>query len=56
MIDQDYFVFPNSFDFSLMKDAVIGRRKIDNYLMKQMASNRGYLIDSTDAGMFDVMV
>lgn len=47
---QDYFVFPRSFPFERMKDVVIGRVKIDNYLMALMHEMRGYLIDSTYRG------
>lgn len=47
---QDYFIFPDLFDFSVMKDAVIGRAKIDNYLLSLMNEYHGYLIDTTEKG------
>ena len=43
-------MFPRSFPFEKMKDVVIGRAKIDNYLMALMYRMHGYLIDSTYRG------
>lgn len=45
---KDYFILPDVFDFSLIKDVVIGREKIDNYMMSLMYDYRGYLIDTTE--------
>lgn len=43
----DYFVFSANVDFSDMTDAVIGRMRIDNYLLSYILSQKGSLIDVT---------
>lgn len=43
----DYFVFSANVDFSDMTDAVIGRMRIDNYLLSYILSKKGSLIDVT---------
>ena len=40
-------MFPRSFPFEKMKDVVIGRAKIDNYLMDVPRRQGGSLIDAT---------
>lgn len=58
---QDYFIFPNAYNFTGMKPAVLGRMKIDNYLLSLPHDNPEYdenaaqvksggLIDSTNYG------
>lgn len=45
-------MFPRVFPFDMMQDVVIGRAKIDNYLMALMYKMHGCLIDSTFRGEF----
>lgn len=40
----------SSIDFSLFDDAVIGRRRIDNFLMDQADKQHGSLVDSSYYG------
>ena len=43
----DYFIFSRNVDVSQMEDAVIGRMRIDNYLMSYIRS-QGTLVDATN--------
>ena len=43
----DYFIFSNNVDFSKMEPAVVGRMRIDNYMMSYIFQQNGSLIDTS---------
>ena len=43
----DYFIFSRNVDFSQMVDAVIGRIRIDNYILSFISQQQGTLVDVT---------
>ena len=43
----DYFIFSEDVDFTRMEDAVVGRIRIDNYMMSFIHQQRGSLVDAS---------
>ena len=43
----DYFIFSDNVDFSKMESAVVGRMRIDNYMMSYIFQQNGSLVDAS---------
>lgn len=43
----DYFIFSENVDYSKMESAVVGRMRIDNYMMSYIFQQNGSLVDAT---------
>ena len=43
----DYFIFSENVDYSKMESAVVGRMRIDNYMMSYIFQQNGSLVDVT---------